>query len=136
MHGLPLLVFLPFALFACGSRSGLPEPPVVLDVEAGVPEECGVPPGQAEVLAKLDPPFRKASVLLACGDDETSLVDPKTRAGLFGLAVARGFQGAADADRDLHVTADELYPLVRAQVQAAAAAQSARQTPLLQPRHD
>lgn len=89
-----------------------------------------------EVLAKLDPPFRKASVLLACGDDETSLVDPKTRAGLFGLAVARGFQGAADADRDLHVTADELYPLVRAQVQAAAAAQSARQTPLLQPRHD
>jgi hypothetical protein len=89
-----------------------------------------------DVLAKLDPPFRKASVLLACGDDESGLIDPKTRAGLFGLAVALGFQGAADANRDLHVTADELYPLVRAQVQAAAAAQSGQQTPLLQPRHD
>ncbi|GMV16491.1 MAG: hypothetical protein AMXMBFR56_47150 [Polyangiaceae bacterium] len=63
MHGLPLLVFLPFALFACGSRSGLPEPPVVLDVEAGVPEECGVPPGQAEVLAKLD--FQPASIAVS-----------------------------------------------------------------------
>jgi hypothetical protein len=66
------------------------------------------------MLAALQPegaeaPLATTVAIASCRDQECGLPAEDRKHGLFALAVAEGLKGAADPDRNLHITADELY---------------------------
>jgi len=87
------------------------------------------------LLKNLSPGFQKATVILACQEGQHSVVDRVHHRGIFAKQVAEAFQGAADAERDLHISADDLFAHLVATVPAAATDNGGQQTPqLVKPR--
>ncbi|MDE2490831.1 MAG: caspase family protein [Elusimicrobia bacterium] len=80
-----------------------------------------------------DEPFaaRDVSVLSAASGEETAGSSDAFEHGLFTDALLRGLSGAADADRDGHVSLDELYRFVKDRVVREAHRQNREQHPRL-----
>ncbi len=68
--------------------------------------------------------------LASCGPQEASIVWTAKRNGLFTYWLNRGLEGAADANMDGRIDADELYRFVHRQVVATAPRLNHRQTPV------
>lgn len=68
--------------------------------------------------------------LASCGPQEASIVWTAKRNGLFTYWLNRGMEGAADANMDGRIDADELYRFVHRQVVATAPRLNHRQTPV------
>ena len=78
------------------------------------------------------PAGSKLSVLTASsGSQITGSLEGQGH-GMFTYYLLKGLQGAADADRDAHVTLRELHTYVGAEVGRAARLQNREQTPQLQ----
>ena len=78
------------------------------------------------------PAGSKLSVLTASSGSEITGSLEGQGHGMFTYYLLKGLQGAADADRDAHVTLQELHTYVRAEVRRAARLQNREQTPQLQ----
>ncbi|MEX0703733.1 MAG: serine/threonine-protein kinase [Planctomycetales bacterium] len=106
---------------------------LLLDVRPAQPAaeaETGPPISAAEALGLLERPPQSTAVIAADSAGETGLDLPERHASLFANAAAEGFRGPADADRDLHITPQELFAFVRDHMAATAPA-GAKQTPAL-----
>lgn len=124
--GLPL-DWLAEKLNACRAAEKL----LLLDVcPAGNGRDLQRQPGAPALPKKLTTPLKSTVMLLPCGEGERSLVWPEKQRGLFAWTVGRGFDGGADADRDLKITPRELFDYVQREMQAATRVSTA-QTPML-----
>ena len=84
-----------------------------------------------ELLDKLKMPIQSTHVLVSCETGEQSRVWTEKQHGLFAWWLAEGLQGAADTDRDLHLTPDELFGYLLNQSATAKARVFADQTPVM-----
>lgn len=79
----------------------------------------------------LKTPFKSTTVIVSCDQGQQSKVwDEKSR-GLFAWMLAEAIQGAADVDRDLHLTPEELFSYLKSQAGSAQARVNADQTPVM-----
>ena len=83
------------------------------------------------LLNKLKTPFQSTHVVLACDKGQQSHVWAEKQHGLFAWWLAEAVQGDADADRDLHLTPDELFGFLKQQSATAQAKVFADQTPVM-----
>ena len=83
------------------------------------------------LLDKLKTPFQSTHVILACDKGQQSRVWAEKQHGLFAWWLAEALQGAADTDRDLHLTPDELFGFLKQQSETAQAKVFADQTPVM-----
>jgi hypothetical protein len=93
-------------------------------------------PSSAEMLKSLrapegGSPFRVTAAIANCSPEQRSLLGADRKHGLFAQCAAAGYRGAADADRDLHITAQELFDYLQTAVPEAAKEQGKSQTPVL-----
>ncbi|HUG92847.1 MAG TPA: serine/threonine-protein kinase, partial [Planctomycetaceae bacterium] len=93
-------------LEACPARDKL----LLLDCShTGTGSDLTRQPSTAEMLQTLKAPLRSTVAIASCAPGERGLVWPEKRHGRFAWFVAQAFNGKADADRDLHLTAAELF---------------------------
>lgn len=83
------------------------------------------------VLAKLKTPLTSTTAIIACDEGQQSRIWDEKRQGLFAWMLAEAIQGAADADRDLHLTPQELFDYLKQQSESAKDKVFAEQTPVL-----
>ena len=81
------------------------------------------------VLKSLADPPRTTSIIGNCGEGERGQLIEQGKYSLFGYEIARGFGGAADADRNLLITPAELYDYLSSAVKAASLPAGRPQTP-------
>ncbi|MEX0716480.1 MAG: serine/threonine-protein kinase [Planctomycetaceae bacterium] len=114
-------------------QSSSPDKLLLLDLRPASSRGDSAATSLAEKIAALEPP-RSTAIIAAASPGETALDLPQERATLFAHALAEGFRGPADADRDLHITPAELIAFLRARMRETAPA-GATQTPaLIEPR--
>jgi hypothetical protein len=70
-------------------------------------------------------------VIVSCDQGEQSKVWDEKGRSLFAWMLAEAIQGAADIDRDLHLTPDELFSYLKSQSGSAQARVNAEQTPVM-----
>ncbi|HET6424566.1 MAG TPA: hypothetical protein VFG20_12835, partial [Planctomycetaceae bacterium] len=63
--------------------------------------------------------------------DQQSRFVPETQAGYFGTLLTEAFRGAADTDRDIHLTAQELQVFLEHESANSAAKLGGAQTPVV-----
>jgi hypothetical protein len=109
----------------------------VMDASFGGPPQA-YPPGrtlvgQGAAAAPFDDIGKISDRILitASGSTEAAIEVPELRHGLFTWHLLRGMEGAADADRDGIVTADELYQYVQREMLTDSGKHSAGQMPTL-----
>ncbi|MBC8114009.1 MAG: caspase family protein, partial [Candidatus Saccharimonas sp.] len=83
------------------------------------------------LLDKLKTPFQSTHVFIACDTGQQSRVWAEKKHGLFAWWLAEAVQGAADIDRDLHLTPEELFVFLTRQSETAQARVFADQTPVM-----
>lgn len=83
------------------------------------------------LLDKLKTPLRSTHVVVACDTGQQSRVWTEKQHGLFAWWLAEAVQGAADTDRDLHLTPDELFGFLKRQSETAQTRVFADQTPVM-----
>ena len=83
------------------------------------------------LLDKLKTPFQSTHVIISCDKGQQSRVWTEKQHGLFAWWLAEAVQGAADTDRDLHLTPDELFGFLKQQSETAQAKVFADQTPVM-----
>ena len=83
------------------------------------------------LLDKLKTPFQSTQVIVSCEQGQQSRVWTEKQHGLFAWWLSEAIQGAADIDRDLHLTAEELFSYLQQQSATAKARVFAEQTPVL-----
>ena len=83
------------------------------------------------LLDKLKTPFQSTSVVVSCDTGQQSRVWTEKQHGLFAWWLSEALQGAADTDRDLHLTPDELFGFLKRQSETAQAKVFADQTPVM-----
>jgi hypothetical protein len=88
-------------------------------------------PSTAKMLDSLTNPMQTASAIASCSEGERGQPWDSHRYSLFAHYVALGFGGSADGDRDLHITADELFKYVAGAMGSSGLATSSEQTPTL-----
>ena len=76
-------------------------------------------------------PFRTVAAVASCSPGQRGKTGGPQGPSLFAAALAEGYSGAADADRDGRITADELFAFLSPAVSAAAAEAGVAQTPVL-----
>lgn len=82
-----------------------------------------------ELLAKLQTKPRTTRVIGASAAGERSLDWPEQKHGVFAHFLAAAYRGAADPDRNLRITADELFTYLQSQMSSAQLPGGAKQTP-------
>lgn len=60
------------------------------------------------LLDGLQTPFTSTTVVVSCGQGQQNRIVPTSQAGYFGTLLVEAFNGAGDADRDIHITPQEL----------------------------
>jgi tRNA A-37 threonylcarbamoyl transferase component Bud32 len=125
--GLPL-DWLAGKLNECRSKDKL----LILDV---------TPPGMGKDLKKqlagrallnnLKTSLTSTTTIIACDEDQQSRIWDEKRHGLFAWMLAEAIQGAADTNRDLHLTPEELYTYLKVQSESAPARVFADQHPVM-----
>ncbi|WLD10961.1 serine/threonine-protein kinase [Planctellipticum variicoloris] len=88
-------------------------------------------PAGKEILDELNSPLQSTTIVMSCDADQRSHVWNERRRGLFAASLAEAFDGAADADRDLHLTAPELMNALTPAMRDAEARTGHPQTPVL-----
>lgn len=88
-------------------------------------------PAGTAVLDEFKTPLRSTTVVLSCDAGQQSHVWNERRRGLFAVSLAEAFDGAADADRDLHLTSAELMNTLTSALGAAQERTGHVQTPVL-----
>ncbi len=83
------------------------------------------------LLDKLKSPFQSTHVIVSCDQGQQSRVWTEKQHGLFAWWLSEAIQGTADTDRDLHLTADELFAFLQQQSANAKERVFAEQTPVL-----
>lgn len=83
------------------------------------------------LLDNLKTPLKSTTTIISCDQGQLSHVWDEKRQGLFAWMLAEGIQGAADADRDLHLTPQELFSYLTEQSESAEKRVFAAQTPVL-----
>ena len=83
------------------------------------------------LLDKLKTPFQSTHVIISCDTGQQSRVWAEKKHGLFAWWLSEAVQGAADIDRDLHLTPEELFVYLTRQSETASARVFADQTPVM-----
>jgi serine/threonine-protein kinase len=83
------------------------------------------------LLAGLKTPLTSTTAIIACDEGQQSRIWDEQRHGLFAWTLAQAIRGAADTDRDLHLTPEELFGYLKTQSENAQARVFADQTPIL-----
>src|SRR5688500_7828748 len=103
---------------------------LLLDVvHAGNGADLAQQPSNPVLLSKLKTPLATVVVIANSSADERGTELTNERHGLFGRAVADGFAGEADDDRDLKVTVKELVDHVKKRLATAKLPEGVKQTP-------
>jgi len=125
--GIPL-DWLAEQLNACAAEEKL----LLLDISPpGSGRDLGRQLAGADILAKLTVPLTSTAVLLPCvaGQQSHPLADrPQSR---FAWTVTQGLRGSADANRDLRITAGELFDWIERELPKQSSRAPDPQTPLL-----
>lgn len=112
----------------CPSKDKL----LILDVSPdGTGKDLKRQPAGKRLLENLKTPLKSTTTIIACDDGQQSRVWDEKRHGLFAWSLAEAIQGAADLDRDLHLTPEELFAYLKQQSELAPARVAVEQTPLL-----
>jgi len=80
---------------------------------------------------KLKTPLKTTYTIVSCSKGQQSHVWDARHQGLFASILAEAIQGAADTDRDLHLTPQELFGYLKQQSESAQERVFAEQTPVL-----
>ncbi len=83
------------------------------------------------LLGHLKTPLKSTSTIVSCDEGQQSHVWDEKQRGLFAWMLAEAIQGAADSDRDLHLTPQELFDYLKKQSESAQTHVFAEQTPVL-----
>ncbi len=128
--GMPLDELLRMMNDARGNRKIL-----LLDVAyARSSRERSHQPSIPEMLSRVEDSLSDVTIIAASSEGQTSNAWPDKRHGVFAWFLAEAFRGAADADRNLEITPDELYTFLEREMPQADLPQNAEQTPYrLQP---
>ena len=98
-------------------------------VHAGRGEDLQQQPSTPDLLYKLQTPITSIDVIGSCSENERGLDLPDDRHSAFGRFVAKGLAGAADADKNLEITTDELYEYLTTEFKSVSLPGGATQTP-------
>ncbi len=103
---------------------------LLLDVvHAGSSSDVARQPPTPDLLYKLKTPIRTTDIIGSCGAGQRGRLMPDGRHGAFAHYVAAGLAGGADVDRDLHVTAEELFKFLAAEFSVAQLPGGEQQSP-------
>lgn len=83
------------------------------------------------MIAKLKTPLTSTATIISCDEGQQTHLWDEKRQGLFAWMLAEAIQGAADTDRDLHLTPQELFDYLKDQSSSAKDKVFAEQTPVL-----
>lgn len=83
------------------------------------------------MLDKLQTRFTSTTVVVSCSDNQQNRIVPETQAGYFGTLLVNAFQGAADANRDIHLTPQELTDYLQSTSAESAMKIGGAQTPVV-----
>jgi serine/threonine-protein kinase len=115
-------------LEACPSTDKL----LLLDVvHAGDGADLTQQPPLPDLLAKLQSKPQTTRILGAASAGERGLDWPDQKHGVFAYFLAQAFRGAADADKNVKLSANELLNYLQTQMSAAALPAGAKQTPFI-----
>lgn len=129
--GLPL-DFLIGEVERCKARRKL----LLLDVVHEVQQtESPLQPSLPDLLYQLKTPIVETDVIGGSSAAQRGWVLPDRRQGAFAHLIAQGLSGAADADRDLDITADELFSFLQREFAAMRLPGGQKQTPFRLQRH-
>ena len=98
-------------------------------VHPGEGELLAKQPPLPDLLAKLQSKPKTTRIIGASSAGERSLDWPDQKHGVFAHFLAQAFRGAADADKNLDITADELSRFLQEQMSSAPLPGGAKQTP-------
>ncbi|MCA9056533.1 MAG: hypothetical protein KDA75_22045, partial [Planctomycetaceae bacterium] len=112
-------------LEACPSSDKL----LLLDVIHAAPTGKLQQPSLPELLAKLKSRPMTTRIIGAASAGERGLDWPAQQHGVFAHFVAAAFRGAADSNRNLKLSADELHQYLSEQMSAAQLPEGQQQTP-------
>jgi tRNA A-37 threonylcarbamoyl transferase component Bud32 len=90
-------------------------------------------PPLPDLLAKLKTQPKATRIIGASAAEERAQVWPEKKHSVFGHFVAAGYRGAADTEKNLRITADELYRYLKEQMAAAELPGGVQQTPFEYP---
>ena len=125
--GLPL-DWLVQTMESCTAKDKL----VLLDCShSGNQKDLNSQPSTATMVRKLKTPRKSTSMIASCGDGQRGNNWPEKQLGLFAFFLAEGFGGAADVDRDLHITVQEAFHYLKKSMSAAKLPAGIKQTPVL-----
>ncbi len=88
-------------------------------------------PAGKGILDELQSPLKSTTIVMSCDAGQQNRVWNERRRGLFAASLAEAFDGAADADRDLHLTSTELMNSLTLAMKDAEERTGHAQTPLL-----
>ncbi len=97
---------------------------------AGATAVGSLPVGPA-LLDGLAVPFESTTVILSCDRDQRNRLVPTTHGGYFAILLTDAFRGAADTDRDLHLSNSELTNYLKSASQSAVEQTGSPQTPVV-----
>ncbi len=83
------------------------------------------------LLDRLQTKFTSTTVVVSCDRHQQNRVVPETQAGYFGTLLDQAFKGAADANRDIHITPQELGDFLKAASTPSASKLGGAQTPVV-----
>ncbi len=83
------------------------------------------------MLDKLATKFAATTVIFSGDRHQQNRVVPETQTGYFGTLLTQAFQGTADADRDLHITPQELGEYLKAASADSVSRIGGEQTPIV-----
>jgi serine/threonine-protein kinase len=87
-------------------------------------------PSTATMVRKIKTPRKTTSIIASCDDGQRGIDLKEKQLSLFASYVAEGFGGPADANRDLRVTAQELFDFLKKSMDAARIEGGVKQTPV------
>jgi hypothetical protein len=90
-------------------------------------------PSLPEMLAKLTVKPATTRIIGAAGPGQRGLDWPDRKQGVFGYFLAQAFRGAADADKNLKLTAEELASYLDLQMKSVSLPGGSTQSPYLLP---
>jgi len=86
-------------------------------------------PSTAEMVKLVRTPLKTTVVITGCSGEEHGVFHANGKHSVFAWFLAEGFKGAADADRNLHITADELFGFLSRRLSKADIESGRTQTP-------
>lgn len=105
---------------------------LILDVTpAGMGNDAMLQSAGKALLEGMTVPLKSTTTIIACDEGQQSHTWSDKRQGLFAWMLSEAFQGAADTDRDLHLTSEELFNYLKVQSESAKTRVNADQTPVL-----